>query len=113
MAPKNFDPDLYQVYHSSNTFDQPHGTHSNHYYIQDPQLDELIMQARSSDDQALRKELYRQAFDIIMDWGAEIPNYSRKNYEFFSTQRINTATITPGITTFWGWQNDIENLRMK
>jgi len=109
----DIDPDMYQVYHSSNTFDQPDGTHSNHYYIQDPQLDELIMQARSSDDQALRKELYRQAFDIIMDWGAEIPKYSRKNYEFFSTQRVNTATITPGITTFWGWQNDIENLRMK
>lgn len=107
------DPDLFQVYHSSNTFDQPDGTQSNHYYIQDPQLDELIMQARSSDDQELRKQLYQQAFDIIMDWGIEIPNYNRKNFAIFSTQRINTSTITPDITPFWNWQNDIEDMAMK
>jgi len=107
------DPDLFQVYHSSNTFDQPDGTHSNHYYIQDQALDVLIMQARSSDDQALRKQLLQQAFDIIMDWGADIPNYNRKNFVLFSTQRINTSTITPDITPFWDWQNDIENMRMK
>ncbi len=107
------DPDLYQVYHSSNTYDEPNSTHSNHYYIKDDELDILIMQARSSDDQALRKELYRQAFDIIMDWGVEIPTYVRNNFQIFSTQRIDTATITPDITTFWGWQNDIEDMRMR
>jgi len=106
------DPDLFEIYHSSNTFDQP-GSRSNHFYIQDDELDELIMQARESDDQALRKELYRQAFDLIMDWGVEVPNYSRNNFELFSTQRINTSSITPDITTFWGWQNDIENMRMR
>ena len=107
------DPDLFQVYHSSNTFDQPDGTHSNHYYIQDQALDVLIMQARSSDDQALRKQLYQQAFDIIMDWAAEIPNYARKNFTIFSSTRINTSTITPDITTFWNWQHDIEDMTMK
>lgn len=107
------DPDLFQVYHSSNTFDQPDGTHSNHYYIQDQALDVLIMQARSSDDQALRKQLLQQAFDIIMDWGAEIPNYCRNNFVLFSSQRINTSTITPDITPFWSWQNDIEDMSMK
>ncbi len=106
------DTDLFQKYYSSNTFDQP-GTKSNTYYIQDPQLDELIMQARLSDDQALRKQLYQQAFDIIMDWGVEIPNYARKNFTIFSSQRINTSTITPDITPFWDWQNDIEDMAMK
>lgn len=109
----SIDPDLFQVYHSSNTFDQPDGTHSNHYYIQDQALDVLIMQARLSDDQALRKQLYQQAFDIIMDWGVEIPNYNRKNFTIFSTQRVDSSTITPDITPFWDWQNDIEDMRMK
>ena len=109
----SIDPDLFQVYHSSNTFDQPYGSASNHYYIQDPALDALIMQARSSDDQALRKQLIQQAFDIIMDWGVEIPNFNRKNFTIFSTQRINISTITPDITTFWSWQNDIEDMSMK
>ncbi|HOZ39074.1 MAG TPA: ABC transporter substrate-binding protein [Anaerolineaceae bacterium] len=107
------DVNLFDAYHSSNTFDQPDGTRSNHYYIQDQALDMLIMQARSSDDQALRKQLYQQAFDIIMDWAAEIPNYARKSLTLFSTQRINAATITPDITPFWSWQNDIEDMSMK
>lgn len=106
------DPDLFQVYHSSNTFDQP-GSKSNHYYIQDPRLDALIIQARSSDDQAFRKQLYQEAFDIIMDWGVEIPAYNRKNFTIFSSQRVNTSTITPDITTFWNWQHDIEDMKMK
>lgn len=105
------DPDLYQAYHSSNTFDQP-GSKSNYYYLQDPALDALIMQARSSDDQALRKNLYQQAFDIIMDWGVEIPTYNRKNFTIFSSYRINTSTITPDITPFWNWQHDIEDMAM-
>lgn len=107
------DPDLFQVYHSSNIGGLPGSSESNHYHIQDPQLDQLIMEARSTDDQLLRQALYRQAFDIIMDWGVEVPNYNRKNFAVFSTQRIDTSTITPDITTFWSWQNDIENMRVK
>ena len=76
-------------------------------------MDVLILQARSTDDQALRKQLYQQAFDIIMDWGVEIPNYCRNNFVLFSSQRINTSTITPDITPFWNWQNDIEDMKMK
>jgi peptide/nickel transport system substrate-binding protein len=30
----------------------------------------------------------------------------------FSTERINISTITPDITTFWGWMHDIELLEM-
>lgn len=107
------DVNLFDAYHSSNTFDQPDGLLQNWFYIQDPQLDELIMQARSSDDQALRKQLYQQAFDIIMDWGIEIPNYNRKNFSIFSSQRIDASTITPDITTFWDWQYNIEDMTMK
>jgi len=109
----DLDPDLYQAYHSFNVFDQPDGNLTNHYYIQDPALDELITQASISDDQWTRKGLYQQAFDIIMDWAVVIPTYNRNNFVLFSTQRIDTSTITPDITPFWDWQNDIENMRMK
>jgi len=109
----DLDPDLYQAYHSFNVFDQPNGNLTNHYYIQDPELDSLIVQASTSDVQVTRKQLYQQAFDIIMDWAVVIPTYNRNNFVLFSTQRIDTSTITPDITPFWDWQNDIENMRMK
>jgi peptide/nickel transport system substrate-binding protein len=96
------DPDMYQVYHSSNTADGQ-GTKSNHYYIKDPELDELIMAARKSPDQAFRKATYKRALDIILDWAVEVPNYQRQNMVIFSTQRIKMDTVTPDITTYWGW----------
>ena len=96
------DPDMHQIYHSSNTADLQ-GTKSNHYYIKDAELDELIMTARKSADQAFRKATYKRALDIILDWAVEIPNYQRQNMVIFSTQRIKIDTVTPDITTYWGW----------
>jgi peptide/nickel transport system substrate-binding protein len=106
------DPDMYQVYHSSSVVGAG-GSESNHYHITSPELDQLIIDARKSDDQNFRKAIYKQALDIIIDWAVEIPTYQRQNSTVFSTQRVNIDTITPDITTFWGWQNDIELLEMR
>ena len=105
------DPDMYQVYHSSNIVGKG-GTDSNHYHIADEELDTLIVEARSTTDQAFRKATYKQCLEIIMDWGVEIPIYQRQNCVVFSTERVNMDTVTPDITTFWGWMNDIELLEM-
>lgn len=106
------DPDMYQVYHSNNVPGVEGSTESNHYHIQDADLDQLIMDARLSDDQNYRKAVYKQCLDIILDWAVEIPTYQRLNVIIFSTERINLDTLTPDITTFWGWLNDIELLEM-
>ena len=105
------DPDMYQVYHSNNVIGEG-GTDSNHYHIRDAQLDQFIMDARKSDDQNYRKAVYKQALDVIIDWAVEIPTYQRQNANIFSTKRLNVDTLTPDITTFWGWMNDIELLEM-
>ena len=101
------DPDLYQVYHSQG------GSNEKSYHIKDDQLDELILLARQSTDQVYRKTLYKECLDIISDWAVEIPMYQRQNVVIFSTRRIDLETLTPDITTFWGWENDIEKLEMK
>ncbi len=100
------DPDMYQIYHSANE------TNSNHYKIADLELDELIVSARKSDDQAYRKATYKACLDIIIDWSVEIPIYQRQNCIIFSAERVNLDTVTPDITTYWGWMNDIELLEM-
>ena len=105
------DPDMYQVYHSSGIVGRG-GSDSNHYHIDDANLDKLIVDARLSDDQSYRKQVYKQCLDIIIDWAVEIPAYQRQNCIIFSTQRINISTLTPDITTFWGWMNDLELLEM-
>lgn len=101
------DPDMYQIYHSNG------GSNEKSYWLKDAQLDELIEMARQSTDQTYRKTLYKEALDIVADWAVEIPMYQRQNCIIFSTERINMDTVTPDITTYWTWRNDIEKLEMK
>ena len=100
------DPDMYQIYHSEG------GSNEKSYWIKDAELDELIIMARQSTDQTYRKTLYKECLDIVADWAVEIPVYQRQNVIIFSTERVNIDTVTPDITTFWGWANDIEKLEM-
>lgn len=101
------DPDMYQIYHSQG------GSNEKAYHIKDETLDELILMARQSTDQVYRKTLYKECLDIVADWAVEIPMYQRQNVIIFSPQRVDMTTVTPDITTFWGWANDIEKLQMK
>ncbi len=101
------DPDLYQVYHSEGS------SNEKTYFIKDDQLDELILLARQSSDQTYRKSLYRECLDIIADWAVEVPMYQRQNAVVFSPKRVDLSTLTPDMTTFWDWENDIQNLKLK
>ena len=80
--------------------------------ITSEKLDQLIMDARASVDQSYRKATYKECLDEIIDWAVEIPTYQRQNATLVSTQRVDLDTMTPDITTFWDWMNDIENLEM-
>jgi peptide/nickel transport system substrate-binding protein len=104
---------MYQIYHSSNIVGKPGATVSNNYHIEDAQLDKLIMYAIKSDDQSYRKATYKAALDRIIYWAVEIPIYQRQNCVIFSPERIDMSTVTPDITTYWEWWNDLEQLKMK
>ena len=119
------DPDMYQIYYSDiangpsnnapkvNPLGGPDQGGSNYEYcIADAELDELILAARASTDQAYRKAMYKACLDIIIDWATEIPTYQRQNAVLFSTERVNMATMTPDITTFYGWASEIENIEL-
>jgi len=108
----SYDPDMYQLYHSSGIPGNG-GSDSNHYHIADNSLDRLIMEARRSDDRSYRRTAYKACLDIILDWGCELPVYQRKNVTLISTERVNIATVTPDITTYYGWMSDIELLELR
>ena len=105
------DPDMYQVYHSSNIVGLG-GSDSNHYHIQSAELDQMIIDARTSADQSYRKEMYKACLDEIMDWAVEIPAYQRQNIVIASSVRVDTTTVTPDVTTYWGWLSDVQTMQM-
>ena len=105
------DPDMYQVYHSTNAHGK--GTNSNHYQVDDADLDALIIDGRTSSDTEYRKSVYKQAMEIIMDWGVELPLYQRKDCTVASTIRVDCETLPKDMTPYWGWKAEIETLAVK
>ena len=118
------DPDMYQIYYSdvadagsATSGQNPLGGSkqggSNYMYcIADPELDQLIMDARATTDQTYRKAMYKACLDIIIDWAVEIPVYQRQNCIIFSSERVNMDTVTPDITTFYGWLSEVQNVEL-
>ena len=64
-------------------------------------------------DQSYRKTLYKACLDTIVDCATEVPVYQRQNAIIFSTERVNIDTVTPDITTFYGWMSEIQNMELK
>lgn len=106
------DPDMYQVYHSSNVLGAG-GTDSNHYMVADAELDQLIMDGRTSPDQSYRKAVYKAALDKIIDWAVELPVYQRQECMVYSAERLNLDTLTQDVATFYKYFKEIELLEMK
>ena len=99
------DPDMYQLYDSKGS--------TNYYEINDADLDELIEAARQTTDQDDRKAMYKEAMEIIMDWGVELPVYQRSESAIFSSERIDTATIPNDLTPYWTYQSEINTIALK
>lgn len=106
------DPDMYQVYHSTNVHGLEGSSNSNHYGIQSEELDKLIMDGRSSTDQAFRKATYKSALELLMDWGVEVPTYQRQEATLISTERVNIETIPGDLTPYYGWLAEVHTLEL-
>lgn len=103
------DPDMYQIYFSGMN-GLPEGGSNYEYSIDDKKLNKLILDARASFDTSYRKTVYKACLDIIVDWAVEIPVYQRQNAVIFSPERVNMDTMTPDITTFYNWYEEIQNI---
>ena len=99
------DPDMYQLYDSNGS--------TNYYKINDSDLDELIEAARQTTDQDARKAMYKEAMEIILDWGVELPVYQRSEATIFSSERVDTTTIPNDMTPYWTYQSEINKIALK
>lgn len=106
------DPDdMMTIYASENA--RGKGTNLNHYAVDDADLDALIRLGRASVSFGERKQIYRKAMEIIMDWGCELPMYQRKDCVAFSAERVDTDTLPGDMTPYWGWQEQVEAIALR
>ncbi len=95
------DPDLYQVYHKDSTatstlawgynYLKTSGTAEEMNILND--LSELIDDARSTNDQEERSELYQKAMEEILDLGIELPVYQRSVLYAYNSKVIKASSM--------------------
>ena len=106
------DPDMYQVYYSGVESGKEAGGSNYMYDIADPELDKMILDARTSMDQSYRKTVYKSCLDTIIDWAVEVPVYQRQNAIIYSPERVNADTFTPDVTTYYPWLNEMDKVEL-
>ena len=99
------DPDMFQIYHSE-------GGSSGHYRIYSKDLDTLVLEAKTVTDQKVRKALYKEALDFVVDFACEIPVYQRQDCTIYSSERINVDSIPKDQTTYYTYLNEIGKIAM-
>ena len=95
------DPDMYQVYHKDSSATSTLAWGYNHLKnsgtaeeldILD-ELSELIDDARSTNDKAVRADLYQQAMELILDLAIELPVYQRDVLYAFNSKVIDASSL--------------------
>ncbi len=108
------DPDLTQTYRSTSYRKNPGYTSgTNHYGIQDAALDELIDTAKVDTNRTTRKATIKEAFDVILDWGVELPVYQRSDAFVYSSSRIDSASMPQDLTAYYGWKSGLDRIKKK
>ena len=95
------DPDMYQVYHKDSTatstlawgynYLKKSGTNEELDILDT--LSEYIDDARETDDQSVRSELYMQAMQEILDLAIELPVYQRSVLYAYNSKVIDKSTL--------------------
>lgn len=95
------DPDLYQVYHKDSSatstlawgynYLKTSGTAEEMNILDD--LSDLIDEARETNDQDERSELYKEAMEQILDLAIELPVYQRSVLYAYNSDVIDSASL--------------------
>ncbi len=104
------DPDLYQVYHKNSTatsvlawgYDAILANPAN-YPVENNilnKLSDVIDDARETDDQEVRTELYEEAMGYILDLAVELPVYQRMVLYAYNSNVIDPASLPAEINPY-------------
>lgn len=119
------DPDMYQVYHiesnASSTLNWGYkqiklnvgGKYDAEKALIE-ELSELIDEARKTTDETIRKNLYSQALDIVMQLAIELPTYQRDDLFAFNTGKIDVDSLTPEdqLSPYCGLTNELHKVSL-
>lgn len=97
------DPDMYQVYHkeskanSIKNWGYPEILRNKSKYPEEndiiDELSDLIEAGRETENQEMRKNIYSQALDLVMELAVELPTYQRTDLFAYNINKIQESTL--------------------
>lgn len=106
------DLDFYARYGRDNVINL-NGTNKNLFHITDVNLDQAMKKANNSLESKDRIAAADMVYEIIRDWGVELPVYQKRTSLLLSTERIDEDTVMKDITPYYGWTQEIQEIEMK
>lgn len=117
------DPDMYQVYHmdskASSTknwgYDKILLNTGGKYYVEYALLEnlsELVDAGRETTDQDVRKRIYSQALDLVMQLAIELPTYQRDDLFAYNIKVIDESSLNTDLSPYTGLLTDIDRVRL-
>lgn len=102
--------DCYGMYFSG---DETHIAGAAQYMldINDKRLNDMLLQARRTEDEKKRTALYRDALEIVEEWAVEVPLYQRQDVVAYRTASVDKSSVTPDITPYYRWQRGVANIQ--
>ena len=89
-----------------------HGLPNALMNLVDPELDQLLLDARSTVDPAERRALYEQCLERIFDWACEVPYFQSHDELLYNSARVDFASFPENMTGYYGWVQEIQNLEL-
>ena len=102
------DPDMYQVYHKDSTATSTLAWGYNYLKTSGSpeeldildELSDLIDQARETNDQNKRAELYEEAMGYVLDLAVELPVYQRDVLYAYNANVIDSSTLSEDVNPY-------------
>ena len=102
------DPDMYQVYHKDSTATSTLAWGYNYLKTSgDPEeldildkMSDLIDQARETNDQSVRADLYEQAMGYVLDLAVELPVYQRDVLYAYNSNVIKSDSLPTEVNPY-------------
>ena len=85
----------------------------NYYGIENAEISDMLNTARSIIGRSEKTKAYKEIYQKIMALGVEIPCYKRESCTVFSSLRIDTASLPEGMTEYYRWEDEAENIVTK
>ncbi len=95
--------DLYSGYYSKNSPAYAEGTAENLFSVSDRALDALLEQGKSTVDERERAQIYARCFELLGEWGAEVPMYIEYSAFLCTAQRMAKDCELADMTRHYTW----------